>query len=58
FVCRLLRGLHGLRQTPNVWNRTLHTALQQLELLRLDSDYGLYTQQVGDTGEISHILTV
>lgn len=48
----------SLRQAPNVWKRTLHKALQRLGFSRLDSDYGLYAQKVGDTGDISMLLTV
>ncbi|KAE9076984.1 hypothetical protein PF010_g23681 [Phytophthora fragariae] len=58
YVCHLQRSLYGLRQTPNVWNRTLHKALERLGFSRLDSDYGLYAQKMGESGEISMLLTV
>ncbi|KAE9016164.1 hypothetical protein PR001_g7958 [Phytophthora rubi] len=58
YVCHLQRSLNGLRQAPNVWNRTLHKALERLGFSRLDSDYGLYAQKMGESGEISMLLTV
>ncbi|KAE9282617.1 hypothetical protein PR003_g27360 [Phytophthora rubi] len=38
-VCRLLKCLYGLKQTPNIWNKTLHAKLLAMGLVRLDSDY-------------------
>jgi hypothetical protein len=58
FVCRLRKSLYGLRQAPNVWYRTLHAKLKRMEFKRLDSDYGLYAQTVGETGEIAILLSV
>ncbi|KAE9037945.1 hypothetical protein PR001_g8167 [Phytophthora rubi] len=58
YVCHLQRSLYGLRQAPNVWNRTLHKALERLGFSRLDSDYGLYAQKMGESGEVSMLLTV
>ncbi|KAE9284943.1 hypothetical protein PR003_g26725 [Phytophthora rubi] len=58
YVCHLQRSLYGLRQAPNVWNRTLHKALERLGFSRLDSDYGLYAQKMGEIGGVSMLLTV
>ncbi|KAG3006664.1 hypothetical protein PC128_g18182 [Phytophthora cactorum] len=55
-VCELLKSLYGLKQTPNVWNRTLRAKLVTLGFERTDSDYGLYVLK--ENGEVKFLLTV
>jgi len=42
-VCRLIRSLYGLKQSPRMWNQVLHEALVSLGFKQLDSDPCIYT---------------
>jgi transposase InsO family protein len=42
YVCRLWKGLYGLRQAGRAWYQTIHPALQRLGLAALATDYCVY----------------
>ena len=41
-VCRLLKSLYGLKQTPRVWTKILREFLVSYGLARLESDRYIY----------------
>ncbi|GMF23407.1 unnamed protein product [Phytophthora fragariaefolia] len=48
-VCRLLRSLYSLKQTPMIWYRTLDKYLRQCGFRRTKMDGGVYTRSVGSS---------
>ena len=41
-VARVKKGLYGLRQSGNLWHKTLAIAFQQLDLIRSAVDHGVF----------------
>lgn len=41
-VCKLLRSLYGLKQSPRAWYEKIDSALRQIRLLRSSFDHNLY----------------
>jgi hypothetical protein len=41
-VCRLVKGLYGLKQPPRAWNEKLHNFFAQQGLARSEADHSLY----------------
>ena len=50
YVCRLRRSLYGLKQSPRVWNQTLHKFLGTLGFTALSSDSCVYVRSFGKDG--------
>ncbi|GMF60992.1 unnamed protein product [Phytophthora fragariaefolia] len=50
-VCKLLKGLYGLKQASRIWNNTLHTHLVELEFKKCTFDAGVY-YKMGDHNKI------
>jgi hypothetical protein len=46
-VCRLLRTLYGLRQSPRLWHLKVKEALLRLGFVRSDADECFYVKRVG-----------
>jgi hypothetical protein len=46
-VCRLLRGLYGLKQAGRAWNQRLHAELVEIGFTRSDEDHCLYMKGTG-----------
>jgi transposase InsO family protein len=44
-VCRLLRSLYGLKQSPRCWYQKLNTFLSEQGFTRLQSDHAVYIRQ-------------
>lgn len=40
--CRVRKGLYGLKQSPRLWNKTLDSALRQMDFSPLDDDPCIY----------------
>jgi Reverse transcriptase (RNA-dependent DNA polymerase)/gag-polypeptide of LTR copia-type/Integrase core domain/GAG-pre-integrase domain len=51
-VCKLFRGLYGLKQASRVWNIRLHEFLIGLGFVRLASDTAVYVMWVEKDGEL------
>jgi hypothetical protein len=47
-VCRLLKGLYGLKQSSRAWNTRLKGELQNLGFVRTETDHCLYIKGTGD----------
>jgi hypothetical protein len=50
---RLRKGLYGLRQAGRQWYLTLHETYSDLNYTRCESDWSVYTRNVGETVTIS-----
>jgi hypothetical protein len=48
-VCRLLRGLYGLKQASRAWNQRLNAELVEIGFTRSDEDPCLYLKGEGDS---------
>lgn len=48
-VCKLLKGLYGLKQSPRAWNKKLHDFLQQFGLTHTHADPCVYVAIDGQT---------
>jgi transposase InsO family protein len=46
-VCKLQKGLYGLKQAGRTWNQTIDPALKQLGLTPLDKDNCVYIHRTG-----------
>ncbi|KAG2767390.1 hypothetical protein PC129_g14328 [Phytophthora cactorum] len=44
-VCRLLKGLYGLKQASKIWNDTLHANLVMIKFTQCIFDAGVYYRQ-------------
>jgi hypothetical protein len=53
WVCRLRKGLYGLKQAARQWYLKLHGVLTDMGFLRSEADQGLYTIRWG--GEVLHL---
>ena len=49
-VCKLNRGLYGLKQSPRCWNEALNNQLKKMHFKQLENDPCIYTLTSG--GEI------
>ena len=47
--CRVRKGLYGLKQSPRLWNKTLDSALRQLDFTPLPDDPCIYRRGSGPT---------
>ena len=47
--CRVRKGLYGLKQSPRLWNKTLDSALRQLDFTPLADDPCIYRRGSGTT---------
>ena len=47
-VCKLLKGLYGLKQSPRTWNEKLDTHLREAGLRRSDADHCVYVSSGKD----------
>ena len=47
-VLHLLKSLYGLKQSARMWNKKLHSALQDLGFNRIRSDPSLYVYERGE----------
>ncbi|POM58564.1 putative transposable element [Phytophthora palmivora] len=50
-VCKLLKGLYGLKQASRIWNNTLHKHLMMIGFKKCTFDAGVYWK-VGDYNKI------
>ena len=41
-VCKLIKTLYGLKQTPHVWYKTIVKFFKKLGFIRLELDYGIF----------------
>jgi hypothetical protein len=53
WVCRLKKGLYGLKQAARQWYLKLHAVLTEIGFVRSEADQGLYTIRWG--GEVLHL---
>ena len=57
YVCRLKKGLYGLKQSARCWNATLHEFLRSREYSQSPADECLYIKTVRqDDGQISFVI--
>ncbi|KAI5082639.1 hypothetical protein GOP47_0002382 [Adiantum capillus-veneris] len=47
YVCRLLRSLYGLKQSPRQWNARFHSFMQSIHFQRLHTDVSVYIRHFG-----------
>ncbi len=47
-VCKLLKSLYGLKQSPRAWNQKLDVFLKSIEFMKSEADLSVYIAQVGD----------
>src|SRR5579871_5662086 len=47
YVCRLKKGLYGLKQVERIWNETLHNFLISKGYKALDSEPSIYIRRIG-----------
>ena len=47
-VCRLLKGLYGLKQSPRAWYHRFDTFMRSQEYKRSNADHCLYTKRASD----------
>ncbi|CAG7726242.1 unnamed protein product, partial [Allacma fusca] len=52
YVCKLQRGLYGLKQSPRNWHKTLKLALTELGFMRCAYDNCLFIYQYGENTRI------
>jgi len=48
-VCKLLRSLYGLKQSPRMWNKKIDDFLLSKGYRRLDADHSVYIRRTGNT---------
>src|SRR6202030_3831029 len=48
-VCRLKKGLYGLKQAGRSWHQTIDPVLKGMRLIALGSDHCVYLHRVGST---------
>ena len=49
-VWRLLKCLHGLKQSPGMWNQTIDKVLEETGFVRFKTDHGVYVLERGTQG--------
>lgn len=47
-VCKLLKTIYGLKQSPRAWNQRIHNFLIKLGFVRSEADVSLYTLNKGE----------
>jgi hypothetical protein len=47
-VCKLEKGIYGLKQSARTWNKTFHNKLKEDGFTQSGADQCLYTKQVGN----------
>jgi hypothetical protein len=57
-VCRLKKGLYGLKQSPRAWNNRFNDFVEQLGLKRSAEDQCLYHSNSKETGRVMMTLYV
>lgn len=57
-VCKLRKSIYGLKQSANVWNKTLHNVLLKAGYKQSNSDPCLYTKHVNEEGMIYILVYV
>lgn len=56
-VCRLLRSIHGLRQSSRLWNQKVTAFLRSLGFKALNADPSILIHW-GSDGEITHVTLI
>ena len=47
-VCKLIKSLHGLRESPRAWYECFDNYMKKLGFVRSENDYCLYTNYEKD----------
>ena len=56
WVCRLLRSLYGLRQSPRQWNKKVHPFIESMGFVRCDCDGCVYVMKDGNGVPLAILL--